>query len=114
MCQILMGDDSGGWKLVTLDDHKKGRLAPEICQRILRSAWFRMITMMVILSNGVCMATMNFKHDERPREDFYEHYYYIEVIHTISCFFLSGVKVLGTLVYSLPNYFFLSSALQYF
>lgn len=73
-----MGDDMG-WKLVTLDDHKKGRLAPEICQRVLRSAWFRMLTMIVILANGLCMASMNFKHNERPREYFYEHYYYIEV-----------------------------------
>ncbi|XP_026282051.1 sodium leak channel NALCN isoform X2 [Frankliniella occidentalis] len=99
--QILMGDDMG-WKLVTLDDHKKGRLAPEMCQSILRSAWFRMLTMIVILSNGICMATMNFKHDERPRENFYEHYYYIEVCFTI---FLNLESLFKIWCLGFPSYF---------
>lgn len=33
----------------------------------------------VVLANGIITATMNFKHDDNPREFFYEKYYYIEV-----------------------------------
>jgi sodium leak channel non-selective protein len=79
--QILTGDDSG-WKLVTLDENKHGGigLAPEHCQQILRSAYFRMVVMTIILANGIVTASMNFKHDGRPRRVFYEKYYYIEVI----------------------------------
>lgn len=39
--------------------------------------------MAVILANGIVTATMHFKHDERPREVFYEKYYYIEIAFTI-------------------------------
>lgn len=39
--------------------------------------------MCVILANGIVTSTMRFKHDERPRQDYYENYYYIEVGFTI-------------------------------
>ncbi|XP_032294828.1 sodium leak channel NALCN isoform X2 [Drosophila virilis] len=79
--QILSGNDSG-WRLVTIDDNKHGGLAPETCHAILRSPYFRMLVMSVILANGIVTATMAFKHDGRPRHVFYERYYYIEVIFT--------------------------------
>lgn len=53
--------------------------APEIFHRLLRSAYFRLLVMGVVLANGIITATMNFKHDDNPREFFYEKYYYIEV-----------------------------------
>jgi hypothetical protein len=68
-----------GWKLVTLDENKHGGNAPRFCHVILRSASFRLLVMCVILANGVVTATMNFKHDGRPRHIFYEKYYYVEV-----------------------------------
>ncbi|KAL7048988.1 hypothetical protein ACKWTF_003558 [Chironomus riparius] len=77
----LIGDDSG-WKLITIDDSKHGS-ANETCHRIIKSSYFRTIVMTVILANGLVMATMTFKHDGRPREVFYEKYYYIEIIFTI-------------------------------
>lgn len=77
--QILAGDDVG-WRLVTVDENKHTGLAPPICQAILNSPWFRSLMMTVILANGLVMATMNFKHDQRPRYVFYEKYYYFEVI----------------------------------
>ncbi|EEZ98774.1 sodium leak channel NALCN [Tribolium castaneum] len=80
--QILIGDDRG-WKLVTLDENKHGGLAPQFCHTILQSPHFRLIVMGVILANGIVTATMRFKHDERPREVFYEKYYYMEVGFTI-------------------------------
>ncbi|XP_060663210.1 sodium leak channel NALCN isoform X2 [Drosophila nasuta] len=79
--QILSGNDSG-WRLVTIDDNKHGGLAPETCHAILRSPYFRMLVMTVILANGIVTATMAFKHDGRPRHIFYERYYYIEVAFT--------------------------------
>lgn len=80
--QLLTGDDAG-WKLITIDDNKHGGLAPEACHAVLRSPYFRMIVMTVILANGIVTATMHFKHDGRPRKVFYEHYYYIELVFTI-------------------------------
>lgn len=55
--------------------------APNIFHKTLRSAYFRLIVMGVVLANGIITATMNFKHDDNPREFFYEKYYYIEVIN---------------------------------
>lgn len=79
--QLLTGDDAG-WKLITIDDNKHGGLAPDACHTILRSPYFRMIVMTIILANGIVTASMHFKHDGRPRTVFYEHYYYIELIFT--------------------------------
>lgn len=53
--------------------------APEIFHKMLRSAYFRLLVMGVVLANGIITATMNFKHDDNAREFFYEKYYYIEV-----------------------------------
>lgn len=80
--QILTGDESG-WKLVTLDENKHGGLAPEMCHKILRSPHFRLLVMGIILANGIVTATMRFKHDGRPRSDYYINYYYIEICFTI-------------------------------
>ncbi|XP_039286526.1 sodium leak channel non-selective protein isoform X2 [Nilaparvata lugens] len=80
--QILTGNDMG-WKLVTLDENKHSGLAPPVCQKILRSASFRLLMMGIILANGLVTATMHFKHDGRPRHVFYENYYYIEFGFTI-------------------------------
>lgn len=99
--QILTGDDTC-WKLITIDDSKHGGIAPDLCHAILRSPYFRMVVMTVILANGIVTASMNFKHDGnlllrqfdsfridlmhsligRPRQVFYEHYYYIELAFT--------------------------------
>ncbi|KAI4495187.1 hypothetical protein M0804_001388 [Polistes exclamans] len=80
--QILTGDDNS-WKLVTLDENKHGGLASPICHAILRSPHFRMVVMCVILANGITTATMNFKHDEKPRHTYYDNYYYAEIAFTI-------------------------------
>nr|XP_032529661.1 sodium leak channel non-selective protein isoform X2 [Danaus plexippus plexippus] len=80
--QFFTGDDNG-WKLVTIDENKHSGSAPEIFHKMLRSAYFRLIVMGVVLANGIITATMNFKHDDNPREFFYEKYYYIEIAFTI-------------------------------
>ncbi|KAL5286139.1 hypothetical protein ACFFRR_007673 [Megaselia abdita] len=81
--QVLAGNDHS-WRLVTIDDNKHGGLAPEVCHTILRSPYFRICVMSVILANGIVTSTMSFKHDGRPREYFYRNYYYIEMAFT--CF----------------------------
>ncbi|XP_066250989.1 sodium leak channel NALCN isoform X4 [Euwallacea similis] len=80
--QILVGDDRG-WKLVTLDDNKHGSTAPDFCQKILQSPYFRSLVMGVILANAVVTASMRFKHDKTPREVFYEKYYFLELGFTV-------------------------------
>ncbi|VVC97367.1 unnamed protein product [Leptidea sinapis] len=57
--------------------------APAILHKMLRSAYFRLIVMGVVLANGIITATMDFKHDDNPREFFYEKYYYIEIAFTV-------------------------------
>lgn len=65
--------------MVTLDENKHGGLAPEFCHKILASPHFRLLVMGIILANAIATATMNFKHDRRPRHVFYENYYYMEL-----------------------------------
>lgn len=77
--QILVSDENG-WRLVTPEQNKHRTLASPLGHKILNSAWFRLLVMCIILSNGIAMATMNFKHDKRQRHEIYEKYYYIEVI----------------------------------
>ncbi|XP_039764924.1 sodium leak channel non-selective protein isoform X4 [Pararge aegeria] len=80
--QFFTGDDNG-WKLVTIDENKHSGSAPNAFHKTLRSAYFRLLVMGVVLANGIITATMNFKHDDNPREFFYEKYYYIEIAFTI-------------------------------
>ncbi|XP_030767372.1 sodium leak channel non-selective protein isoform X2 [Sitophilus oryzae] len=80
--QILIGDDRS-WKLVTLDDNRHGGAAPEFCQKVLQSPYFRSLVMGVILANAIVTASMSFKHDKRPRQVFYEKYYFLELGFTI-------------------------------
>lgn len=68
--QMLTGDDTC-WKLITIDDSKHGGIAPDLCHAILRSPYFRMIVMTVILANGIVTASMNFKHDGNAPFDFF-------------------------------------------
>lgn len=49
--RILSGDDTG-WTLNQIDENKHGALAPETCHVILRSPYFRLIIMSIILANG--------------------------------------------------------------
>ena len=76
---MFVEDEVGGLKLVTVNENKHVGFAPAVCHDILKSRWFRLLMMGTILANGIVMATMNFEHDGRPRQYFYEKYYYIEV-----------------------------------
>lgn len=70
--------DENGWKLVTPEQNKHRTLVSPLGHKILNSAWFRLLVMCIILSNGIAMATINFKNG-RSRQEFSQQYYYIEV-----------------------------------
>lgn len=67
--------------------------------------------MCIILSNGIAMATMNFKHDGRKREEFYQQYYYIEVIiFNVCCkfdihFSINLFQVVYTIIFNFETLF---------
>ena len=76
--RVISGDDRG-WRLVPIDSSRHQYRAVLIFLPILNSAAFHLLLMVVILANGILTASMTFKHDGRPRSDFYQQYYYIEV-----------------------------------
>lgn len=96
--------------MVTPEQNKHRTLASPLGHKILNSAWFRLLVMCIILSNGIAMATMNFKHDGRQRQEFYQKYYYIEVIIlTIilitSLFNILFFKVVYTVIFNFETLF---------
>ena len=46
----------------------------------LNSTAFHLLVFVAILVNSIITASMSFNHDGRPRSDFYDYHYYIEVI----------------------------------
>lgn len=82
--QVLRGDDNG-WKLIEVDENQStGRFrAPRFLVQFVQSAAFQVIIMLAILLNAIVAASVSFKHDGRPRESFYRHYYYAEIGFTL-------------------------------
>jgi len=76
--RVISGDDRG-WKLVPIDASRQQYRTVLLFLPVLNSAAFHLLLMAAILTNGILTATMTFKHDGRPRSDFYQQYYYIEV-----------------------------------
>lgn len=76
--RVISGDDRG-WRLVPLDDTRRRGRAALLLLPVLNSAAFHVVVMVTILANGLITASISFKHDGRPRSDFYQQYYYIEV-----------------------------------
>ena len=65
--------------MVTIDENKPRGLAPPFLQCILKTAWFHILILILVLANAIVAVTMSFdyrKHD--PHKDF-EGYYYVEV-----------------------------------
>ena len=75
---IISGDDRG-WKLVPTDATRHQNRTVLLFLPVLNSAAFHLLLMAAILANGLFTASMSFKHDGRPRSDFYQQHYYIEV-----------------------------------
>ncbi|KAH6937707.1 hypothetical protein HPB50_003680 [Hyalomma asiaticum] len=130
--QVLKGDDTG-WKLVTVDESKGRGKAPRCLQVAIHSAAFQVIVMMVNVANAFVAASISFVHDERPREDFFETYYFaeigftiffdLEVLLKIWCLGFNGyikrslhklefILAIGTTLHLIPDFF--TSELTYF
>ena len=91
--QILKGDDQG-WKLMYVDDNIPRGWAPSACVNLIQSAGFYLLLMFVIVCNAITASSLSFKHDGRPREEFYKNYYYAEVFFTFFFNFEVLIKVL--------------------
>ena len=70
--------DSEGWRMVTIDENKPRGLAPPIFQGILKTAWFHILILLLVLANAVTMATITFHHRRFPASKI-DAYYYAEV-----------------------------------
>ncbi|CAG0914974.1 unnamed protein product [Notodromas monacha] len=75
----VLGGEGCAWKMVAVDDSCTRGHAPKIFVRILHSAGFHVLVMLALMANAMIAASIHFKHDGRPREDFYYKFYYIEM-----------------------------------
>lgn len=90
---IISGDDRG-WKLVPTDATRHQYRTVLLFLPVLNSAAFHLLLMVAILANGILTASMSFKHDGRPRSDFYQQHYYIEVISILFLFEVLIVEII--------------------
>lgn len=80
--QVLERTDQG-LKLVSVDNNKTKGIAPQICQRILRSSWFNMAMLLLVLTNAVITATIKHTHKENVDRRTLHRYYYFELVFTM-------------------------------
>lgn len=80
--QVLERTDQG-LKLVSVDNNKPKGLAPLVFQRTLRSSWFNMAMLLLVLANAVITATLKHTHKENVDRRTLRRYYYIEVVFTL-------------------------------
>lgn len=71
-----------------MDENRAQGKAPRIAQQFIQSAGFQLFVMVVILANGVVAANLHFKHDGRPRHEFYHYFFYAEVRFLVNFFFV--------------------------
>ena len=71
--------DGDGWKMITIDENKPKGLAPQFCQRILKTAWFHILVLFMVLANAVTTATIYFDHINIDPWNEKDAYYYTEV-----------------------------------
>ena len=79
LSQVLHYDTDGGWKMVTIDENKPRGLAPPFFQRILKTAWFHISILLLVLANAITTATINFDHYKINPYEKIDGYYYAEV-----------------------------------
>ena len=81
--QILQMD-ADGWKMVTVDENKPRGLAPPFFQRILKTAWFHILLLLLVLANAVVTATIAFDpKSKNAATQIFDAYYYTEVVFTL-------------------------------
>ena len=76
--------DADGWKMVTVDENKPRGLAPPFFQRILKTAWFHILLLLLVLANAVVTATIAFDpKSKNAAKKILDAYYYTEVVFTL-------------------------------
>ena len=81
-CTQVLISDAEGWKMTTLDENKPHGSAPPFFQRILKTAWFHILILLLVLVNAITTATIYFDHYEIDPYQTMDHYYYLEVTST--------------------------------
>lgn len=77
--QVLTSDPENVWRMVTIDDNKPRGLAPPFFQRILKTAWFHISILLLVLANAIVTATMHFDHYKIDPYQKIDEYFYTEV-----------------------------------
>ena len=78
--QVLKRDpDTDSWKMDTIDENKPRGLAPPFFQRILKTAWFHITILILVLANAIITATIHFDHYKIDPYQKIDGYYYAEV-----------------------------------
>ena len=75
----VLASDSDGWKMTSVDENKPRGLAPPCCQRVLKTAWFHILVLLLVLANAITTATIHFDHDKIDPNQKFDKYYYTEV-----------------------------------
>ena len=71
--------------MVTLDENKPRGLAPPVLQRVLKTAWFHILILLLVLANAITTATIHFDHQDINPFNKIDNYYYAEVRGTTHC-----------------------------
>ena len=69
--------------MTTIDENKPRGLAPHFFQRILKTAWFHILILVLVLVNAIATATMYFDHYKINPYQKIDHYYWLEVLRVI-------------------------------
>ena len=72
-----------GLKLVKIDENKPQGLAPDLFQKILRSPWFNIAMLLLVLANAVITATIKHTHKEVVDRRTMKFYRNIEIVFTL-------------------------------
>ena len=86
--QIFEKTDEG-LKLVKINANKAKGLAPELFQKILRSSFFNMFMLLLVLTNAIITATIRHTHKERIDNRTTKNYRNIEVSVFLHLLYLS-------------------------
>ncbi len=66
--------------MVTIDENKPRGLAPPFLQRVLKTPWFHILLLLLVLANAITTATIHFDHKKiDPVSHKFDGYYYTEV-----------------------------------
>ncbi|XP_055338737.1 sodium leak channel NALCN-like isoform X1 [Paramacrobiotus metropolitanus] len=79
---IVIDEQTGKWRLETVDENKPKGHAPEFCQKILRSNWFHLGMLFLVFANAVTSASVHYTHDEQDWTNYERIFYVVELMFT--------------------------------